>query len=147
MNILHRVFIFLIKSVHLIYNFLGMHDIETKQDLEILLSKFYTKLFSDETISYIFTDVAKINLETHLPKIIDFWNLSLFGKGNYSNNVMKIHLDLNQEEKLNEKHFKTWLNTFNLTVDESFSGKNSEIIKTKALSIATVMQIKMQKLS
>ena len=60
---------------------------------------------------------------------------------------MKIHLDLNHEENLNEKHFKTWLNTFNLTVDESFSGKNSEIIKTKALSIATVMQIKMQKLS
>ncbi len=122
-----------------------MNDIETKKDLEILLSKFYTKLLSDESISYIFTDVAKINLETHLPKIIDFWNLSLFGKGDYSNNVMKIHLDLNGEEKLSPTHFKTWLGTFNLTVDENFSGNNAEIIKTKALSIATVMQIKMHK--
>ena len=122
-----------------------MNDIETKQDLEFLLSKFYSKLLSDETISYIFTDVAKINLESHLPKIIDFWNLSLFGKGDYSNNVMKIHLYLNAEENLNENHFKTWLNTFNLTVDENFSGKNAEIIKTKALSIATVMQIKIHK--
>lgn len=124
-----------------------MQDIETKQDLEILLSKFYSKLLSDETISYIFTDVAKINLETHLPKIIDFWNLSLFGKGDYSNNVMKIHLDLNSEENLNQKHFNTWLNIFNQTVDANFSGKNAEIIKTKALSIATVMQIKMSKIS
>lgn len=123
-----------------------MNDIETKQDLEILLSKFYSKLLSDETISYIFTDVAKINLETHLPKIIDFWNLSLFGKGDYSNNVMKIHLDLNSEENLNQKHFNTWLNIFNQTVDANFSGKNAEIIKTKALSIATVMQIKMSKI-
>lgn len=122
-----------------------MNDIETKQDLEILLSKFYSKLLCDETISYIFTDVAKIDLESHLPKIIDFWNLSLLGKGDYSNNVMKIHLDLNAEENLNENHFKTWLNTFNLTVDENFSGKNAEIIKTKALSIATVMQIKIYK--
>jgi len=89
-----------------------MNDIENREDLEVLLSKFYSKLLSNETISYIFTDVAKINLESHLPKIIDFWNLSLFGKGDYSNNVMKIHLDLNAEEKLNEKHFKTWLNTF-----------------------------------
>lgn len=124
-----------------------MNDIENKQDLEILLSKFYSNLLSDETISYIFTDVAKINLESHLPKIIDFWNLSLFGKGNYSNNVMKIHLDLNSEENLNQKHFDTWLNNFNQTVDANFSGKNAEIIKTKALSIATVMQIKMSKIS
>lgn len=122
-----------------------MNDIENREDLEILLFKFYSKLLSDETVSYIFTDVAKINLETHLPKIIDFWNLSLFGKGNYSSNVMKIHLDLNAEEKLNEKHFKTWLNHFYNTVDENFSGNNAEIIKTKALSIATVMQIKIHK--
>lgn len=122
-----------------------MNDIDTREDLEILLSKFYSKLLSDTTISYIFTDVAKIDLESHLPRIIDFWNLSLFGKGDYSNNVMKIHLDLNNEEKLDEKHFKTWLNHFYDTVDENFSGKNSEIIKTKALSIATVMQIKIQK--
>jgi len=122
-----------------------MNDIDIREDLEILLSKFYSKLLSDNTISYIFTDVAKINLESHLPKIIDFWNLSLFGKGDYSNNIMKIHLDLNNEEKLDEKHFKTWLNHFYDTVDENFSGKNSEIIKTKALSIATFMQIKMHK--
>ncbi len=122
-----------------------MNDIENRQDLEILLSKFYSKLLSDETISYIFTNIAKIDLELHLPKIIDFWNLSLFGNGDYSNNVMKIHLDLNAEEKLNESHFKTWLNHFYIAVDENFSGKNAEIIKTKALSIATVMQIKMYK--
>lgn len=122
-----------------------MQDIENREDLEILLSKFYSKLLSDKTISYIFTDVAKITLDSHLPKIVDFWNLSLFGKGDYSNNVMKIHLDLNAEEKLNEKHFKTWLDYFYNTVDENFSGKNAEIIKTKALSIATVMQIKMHK--
>lgn len=122
-----------------------MNDIENRQDLEILLSKFYSKLLCDETICYIFTDIVKIDLELHLPKIIDFWNLSLFGNGDYSNNVMKIHLDLNAEEKLNESHFKTWLNHFYITVDENFLGKNAEIIKTKALSIATVMQIKMYK--
>lgn len=120
-------------------------DIDDKIDLEHLINIFYAKLLSDKSVSYIFTDVAKIDLETHLPKIIDFWNLSLFGKGDYSNNVMKIHLNLNEEEKLQEKHFKSWLNTFYETIDENFLGKNAEIIKTKALSIATVMQIKMHK--
>lgn len=124
-----------------------MNDIENRDDLETLLSKFYTTLLCDNSINYFFTDIAKINLESHLPKIIDFWNLSLFGKGDYSNNVMKIHLDLNEKEKFTEKHFNSWLNTFYETVDANFCGKNSEIIKTKALSIATVMQIKMHKTS
>ncbi|WP_296149871.1 group III truncated hemoglobin [uncultured Flavobacterium sp.] len=120
-------------------------DIEDKGDLEILISLFYTKLFADNSINFIFTDIAKINLEEHLPILVSFWELSLFGKGDYNNNVLKLHLDLNENIKLNENHFKTWLNTFNLTVDENFSGKNAEIIKTKALSIATVMQIKLHK--
>ena len=60
-----------------------MNDIKNREDLEILLSKFYSKLLSDETISYIFTDVAKINLKSHLPKIIDFWNVT--ARTNYFN--------------------------------------------------------------
>lgn len=122
-----------------------MKDIQNREDLAMLMSKFYSKLLKDNTINYIFTDIAKINLEEHLPIITDFWNLSLFGKGDYKNNVLKLHTDLNQKSNLTPEHFKTWLNTFNLTVDENFSGENSERIKTKALSISTVMQIKMHK--
>lgn len=122
-----------------------MKDIHNREDLAMLMSKFYSKLLKDNTINYIFTDIAKINLEEHLPIITDFWNLSLFGKGDYKNNVLKLHIDLNQKSNLTPEHFKTWLNTFNLTVDENFSGENSERIKTKALSISTVMQIKMHK--
>lgn len=120
-------------------------DIENREDLVMLMSKFYSKLLKDDTISYLFTDIAKINLEEHLPIITDFWNLSLFGKGNYKNNVLQLHLDLNKKSNLTPEHFKTWLATFNLTVDENFSGENSERIKTKALSISTIMQIKLHK--
>ena len=35
-----------------------------------------------------------------------------------------------------------WLNHFNTTVDENFTGVNAEKIKTQALSLATIMQIK-----
>jgi hemoglobin len=122
-----------------------MKDLENREDLILLMDKFYQKLLQNKAISYLFTDIAQINMEHHLPVIVDFWNLSLFGKGNYKNNVLKLHLDLNEKSKLTAEHFKIWLDTFYRIVDENFSGKNSEKIKTKALSIATVMQIKLHK--
>ena len=118
-------------------------DIETRADLELLLGQFYTRLLKDSTINYVFTDVAKIDLEQHLPHIVDFWEQSLFGNNGYRNNVMQIHLDLNSKEKLTQAHFTTWLDHFEASTDSLFSGVNAEKLKTRAVSIATVMQIKM----
>ena len=123
--------------------FTTMKDIETRADLEVLLKEFYTRLLNDDSINYIFTDVAKINLETHLPHITDFWEQSLFYTGGYKKNVMQIHLDLNAKEKLTEGHFKTWLAHFHQTTDNLFTGLNAEKIKTRAESIATVMKLKL----
>ena len=119
-----------------------MKDIETRADLELLLSTFYNRLLADASISYMFTDVAKINLEEHMPHITDFWEQSLFYTGNYRKNVLQIHQDLNSKEKLTEAHFTTWLSHFNDVVDSLFTGENSDKIKTRAVSIATVMKIK-----
>jgi len=123
-----------------------MKDIETRVDLELLLRAFYNRLLSDNSISYMFTDVAKINLEEHLPHITDFWEQSLFYTGNYRKNVLQIHQNLNSKEKLTEAHFTIWLSNFNDTVDAMFKGENSDKIKTRALSIATVMKIKISRL-
>lgn len=121
-----------------------MTDIQTRADLELLMQRFYDRLLTDDSINYIFTDVAKIDLPQHLPHIVDFWELSIFHTGNYKKNVMKVHLNLNEIERLTGTHFQTWLSHFNASVDENFSGNNAELIKTRALSIATVMQIKIQ---
>ncbi|MGQ2985295.1 group III truncated hemoglobin [Flavobacterium sp.] len=120
-----------------------MKEIESRQDLEFLLAEFYNKLLNDPVISYIFTDVAKIDLEHHLPILADFWELSIFHTGNYRNNPMQVHMDLNNKEKLTEEHFNIWLSHFYDTVDEHFEGLNAEKIKTRAISIATVMKIKL----
>ena len=37
-------------------------DIESREDLLQLMKLFYDKLLHDESISYLFTDVAKIDL-------------------------------------------------------------------------------------
>ena len=119
-----------------------MRDIENKDDLHVLVTNFYQKLLSDDSISYIFTDIVKIHLEEHLPILVTFWSQAILGTGGYTKNLTQIHLDINDKEYLSPELFTTWLNHFFNAVDENFKGSNSEKIKTQALNIATVMQIK-----
>ena len=120
-----------------------MRDIQTREDLYLLMSEFYKKLLADDKINFIFTEVAKIDLEPHLWDLVDFWEQMLFDTGSYRKNVLQIHLDVNQKIKLSEEHFAIWLNYFSTTIDENFTGQIAENMKTRALSIATVMKIKM----
>ena len=117
-------------------------DITTREDIELLMHTFYNRLLSDKNINYIFTDVAKINIKTHIPIIADFWESVLLHKNIYHNNTMKIHMDLNEKVPLTKIHFDTWLKYFNTTVDEFFEGNIALLAKQRATSIATVMQIK-----
>ena len=122
-----------------------MEDIQNQKDLYFLVDEFYKKLLSDPSISYIFTDVVKIKIEEHLPILVTFWSQAILGTGGYTNNLTQIHLDIDKKEHLTPELFKIWLNYFYKTVDENFAGKNSENIKTQALSIATILQIKIIK--
>jgi hemoglobin len=121
-----------------------MNDIQNQEDLYLLVDNFYKKLLSDQSIAYIFTDVLKINILEHLPILVTFWSQAILGTGGYTNNLTQLHLDINSKEYLSPELFKIWLNHFNTTVDEHFKGENSEKIKTQALNIATVLQIKIE---
>jgi hemoglobin len=120
-----------------------MEDITNRNDLDRLMATFYGSLLADKNISYIFTDVVKIDLPSHLPHIVDFWEQNLFNTGNYRNNVMQVHMEINAKEHLSPMHFKTWLSHLETAVDTMFKGINAERIKTRALSIATIMQLKL----
>ena len=121
-----------------------MNDIQNQEDLYLLVDNFYKKLLSDQSIAYIFTDVLKINILEHLPILVTFWSQAILGIGGYTNNLTQLHLNINSKEYLSPELFKIWLNHFNTTVDEHFKGENSEKIKTQALNIATVLQIKIE---
>ena len=121
-----------------------MTDITNQDDLYLLVDEFYKKLLSDLSINYIFTDIVKVHIESHLPILVKFWSQAILGTGGYTNNLTQIHLDLNAKEYLSPALFKIWLNHFFTSVDTFFAGENSEKIKTQALNIATVMQIKIE---
>jgi hemoglobin len=121
-------------------------DIENRDDLLTLVTEFYKKLLNDTSISYLFTDVAKIDLDHHLPVLVDFWEMVLFETDTYRKNAMAPHMVLHQQSPLQKHHFTTWLNYFTQTVDELFEGERAYRAKERATSIATIMQIRIAQL-
>lgn len=123
-----------------------MRDIETREDIDALMAEFYRKAVGDELIGYIFTDVAKLDLEHHLPVIGDFWEMMLFGTVNfqakYKRSPMQVHHALNEKENLRAEHFGRWLKLFCETVDENFAGERTNLAKMRAVSIAETMRVR-----
>ena len=122
-------------------------DIANREDLLKLVTLFYNKLLSDKSISYLFTDVAKIDLPHHLDILVDFWDSVLFQHDVYRKNAMQPHLILHSKSPLQKRHFEIWLRYFNESVDELFEGEKAFLAKERALSIATVMRIKISQMS
>jgi hemoglobin len=118
-------------------------DIESRDDLYKVVQLFYQKLFDDDEIKHFFVEfLDQENLDKHLNILVDFWDGVLFYSGSYSKNAMAPHIEKNKKIPFESKHFKRWIFLFRVSIDELFSGENSEVIKNRAQSIATVMQLK-----
>jgi len=117
-------------------------DIQTRDDIELLVNLFYEKVKLDPVIGYIFTDVVKVNWQRHLPVMYSFWENTIFYTGGYNGNPMEVHKRLNQLLTLKAGFFERWTTLFTDTVDELFVGEKSSLAKQRAKSIAVVMQIK-----
>lgn len=121
-----------------------MKDIENRADIDQLIRTFYEKIMIDQEIGYFFTEVVKLDLGHHLPKIADFWETTLFHQAKYKGNPITPHVAMHQKSSMTKAHFDRWVEVFCETIDRLFSGSNAEMAKQRAHSIATVMFIKIK---
>jgi hemoglobin len=106
------------------------------------MREFYSDAMVDKAIGYIFTDVAMLDLDHHLPIIGDFWETLLFQGGNYSRhgrNPLIVHSELNSKTPLLSEHFSRWLEIFSETIDRLFAGERAEFLKFRAGMMADRM--------
>lgn len=120
-----------------------MKKMETREDIELLVNKFYDKVGNDPTIGFFFTDVAKVNWNHHLPKMYAFWETLLFGQISYKGNPMAAHFPVNEKIPMEKFHFEHWLTIWTATVEENFSGEMADLAIYKATNIANLMAHKM----
>ena len=118
-------------------------DIENRDDIVELLWTFYKRAFQDELIGRFFTEVVPLDLPTHVPVIADFWEAVVFNKQGYRKNVMEVHRHIHQLSAIKKEHLERWVQLFTGTIDELFAGTRAVLMKQRAQSIATLMDIKL----
>ena len=124
-----------------------MADIRDRDDILVLVRTFYETAFRDPLIGRIFTDVARMDLDHHLPIMGDFWESVLFQAGGYHRNALALHSAVNAKHPLTAEHFDRWLLLWNATVDDLHEGPVADAAKQQAERIGLSMQRRLQGLS
>src|SRR4051812_14086495 len=112
-------------------------DIQTKEDIELMMREFYGSLLTDPEIKPVFDNT---DFEKHMPHIVAFWALVLLDEVGYTTNVFDKHVNL----PIKEEHFAIWLEHFERTVDSLFEGEKAELAKSRANLIAYTFKEKMK---
>lgn len=119
-------------------------DIISRKDIKFIMTSFYDKLLCDAEMFPFFKEIVEENtLEHHLEIITDFWEDLLLQTYKYKNNPMQKHLDFQKKMNFEKKHFNLWLKFLTETITTNFDGETAHAMKTRANSIAMVMQMKM----
>ena len=114
-------------------------DITGRPEIERLVNAFYHRVRTDETLGFIFDRVAKIDWDTHLPRMYAFWETVLFRSGGYVGNPLAAHAKLAPLTEMGREQFDRWLALFCETVDDLFAGEKAEHIKNCAADMANVI--------
>src|ERR1700722_19668428 len=115
-------------------------DIENRDGCERVVRAFYGRAMSDPVIGWIFVDVAKLDLEAHVPRIASFWETVLLDSQTYGGGAFRPHAVLHAQVGLRAGHFERWLTLWRATVDELFAGERAELAKAHALRVAGAFQ-------
>ena len=111
-------------------------DLRDRADVAVLVRAFYERAMTDPLLGPVFIEVARMDLEHHLPIITDFWDTVLFNSRRYRRDLLQLHLALNRRFPLEARHFERWLALWSATVDERFAGPKAELAKTQGRRIA-----------
>lgn len=110
-------------------------EIESPQDITLLVETFYSKLLRDPLVKHFFEGIA---IADHLKDIARFWGFVLLNEPGYTTNVIHKHMHM----PLQQEHFDCWLGHFNDTLDELFVGEKVKEAKLRAATIGWTMQNK-----
>ncbi|MEE4659449.1 MAG: group III truncated hemoglobin [Halieaceae bacterium] len=115
-------------------------DLDSRQELERFVRRFYGAMLEDATLGPLFIDVAAVDLDQHMPHIVDYWAKLLLGEPDYNRHTMNIHRRLHSKRALQPEDFQRWLGYFHSAVDSGWRGPRAERAKRIASTIAQNMQ-------
>ncbi|MEO6151462.1 MAG: group III truncated hemoglobin [Mucilaginibacter sp.] len=118
----------------------GQQDILNVDDIKELVDTFYTKVQLDPMLAPIFKARIQDNWDQHLDKMYRFWQTVLLEEYTYNGRPFPPHAQL----PIDHTHFGAWLQLFNKTVDELFTGDKATEAKWRADKMADMFQAKLE---
>jgi hemoglobin len=115
-------------------------DLDDPEAIARLIDAFYARVRVDPTLAPVFTHVAGIDLDRHIPVIRAFWRKMLLGHPDYARNMVARHAAVHTRLPLRARHFDRWLALFTRTVDDHFTGPGAERAKLLARRIAANLE-------
>ena len=111
----------------------------TKENINNLVIKFYTKVLKDDLIGPIFIDVLGKDLQSdtwkaHIQLLTDFWAAVSLGDFTYTGSPFTPHVKL--RDKLSIEAFERWLKLFFETLNTIYPPKIAEAFLAKSKNIA-----------
>jgi hemoglobin len=114
-------------------------DITNLNDIKVLVDNFYTKIRDEKLLGPIFNGIIGDNWPAHLTKMYGFWQTLLLDTPAYSGSPFLKHAKL----PIAKEHFDRWMELFNETVDEHFSGAKADEAKWRAARMSEMFQYKL----
>src|SRR6185437_6398439 len=118
-----------------------MHDIENKDDIKLLVDKFYDKAKKDKLLGPVFNHAVK-DWAAHMPRMYSFWGTLLIGEMSYHGSPFGVHKD----KGISKPQFDNWVKLFSETVDENFEGPVAEAAKNFARTNGYIFESKLRML-
>jgi len=131
-----------LERVDKISQFIDNHnkkDIQTAEDIQLLVDTFYDHVKLNQVIGPIFTETIPVDWEHHLPKMYKFWGSILLGERSYEGNPMQRHVEISGLTAMGAEEFSEWLLIFTSTVNSLFEGEKAKEAIVRAGNISRLM--------
>jgi len=113
-------------------------DIATAGDVELLVRRFYQAAIPDPLLGPLFK-AAGIDWSVHIPRLRAFWQRELLDMPGHAGNVVGAHRALLDVAPVGTVNLERWVELFDETVDECFTGPVAEHAKHRAAQIAAAI--------
>lgn len=114
-------------------------DIDSIEDIQLLVNSFYTTVQKDGLIGPIFIGAIK-HWPEHLEKMYRFWQTVLLEEHTYNGSPFPPHARM----PLQQQHFERWLQLWQQTINENFEGEKADEARWRAEKMAAMFLSKIE---
>ena len=115
-------------------------DLDDPIEIAELVRRFYRQLAQDTRFHHYFDTLAHIDWDAHVRDLTAFWTGALLtGRDREPGRVIEAHRWLHDATPFDGELFARWLDIFDSTLDEGWSGPITELARRRAHGYAWAM--------